>query len=79
MQPAARADSIVGMHDGMLKVRVAAPVESGRANRAVCALIGRELGLRAARVTVVAGMASRRKRVRVEGLDADEVAARLRV
>ena len=63
----------------MLKVRVAAPAESGRANRAVCALIGRELGVRAARVTVVAGTANRRKRVRVEGLDVDEVATKLAV
>jgi uncharacterized protein YggU (UPF0235/DUF167 family) len=68
---------VVGVHDGMLKVRVAAPAESGRANRALCALIGRELGVRPARVTVVAGAANRRKRVKVRGVDAGAVAARL--
>ncbi len=53
----------------MVKVRVAAPAERNRANDAVCHLIADELGVRPTDVDVVTGRTSRRKRVRVHGVD----------
>jgi uncharacterized protein len=69
VQPGAHAAGLAGRHGDMIKVRVAAPAERDRANAAVCHLIAAELGVRPADVAVVTGRTSRRKRLRVHGVD----------
>ena len=76
-QPRARRDEIVGLRDGLLIARVSAPAREGRANRALCRLIARHLGIRPSRVTVVRGERSREKLVRVEGVDRARLEATL--
>ena len=76
-QPGAGRTQVVGRHGDALKVRVAAPPEAGRANDALLAVLAEGLGVSASSVTLAAGGASRRKRVRVAGLAAAEVADRL--
>lgn len=73
--PGAKRDGVAGRLGDRLKVRVAAPPEGGRANRAVCALIARELGVRASAVEVVSGHASAEKTLRVRGVSAEAVRA----
>jgi uncharacterized protein (TIGR00251 family) len=74
--PGASRTEIIGRHGDRLRVRVAAAPERGRANRAVEALLGEFFGTTA---TVVAGSGSRRKQVRLAGLDPAGVAERLRI
>lgn len=75
--PRAARDEIVGWHGGALKVRVAAPPQDGRANRALEELLAAALGLRKGDVSVASGRSSVRKRVAVEGLEHDEILRRL--
>jgi len=75
--PRAASDEIVGWLEGALKVRVQAPPEDGRANRAVEELLAAALRLKKNAVTVERGRASARKRVAIEGLTRDEIVARL--
>jgi uncharacterized protein (TIGR00251 family) len=77
VQPGARRSEVVGPHGDALKVRVAAPAQDGKANRAVLALLADTLGVRPGDVELVAGASNRRKRMRVSGLAADVVRARL--
>jgi uncharacterized protein len=63
--PGASRDEVVGLHGGALRVRVSAPAEAGKANRAAAALVARSLG--GSRGEVVSGMAARRKQVVVSG------------
>jgi uncharacterized protein (TIGR00251 family) len=77
LQPRASREEIVGERAGALVVRVTDPPVDGRANRALCRLIARRLGIARGRVAVVAGAASRDKRVRVEGIEPAEVRRRL--
>lgn len=77
--PRAAQDEIVGWLDGQLKVRVQAPPQDGRANRAVEALLAEALGLKKAAVAVAGGFTSARKRVEIAGLTRDEIVARLTV
>jgi len=63
--PGASADEIVGWIGDVLKVRVSAPPERGRANAAVCALLAKALRVTDSQVTVVAGGASPRKIVEI--------------
>jgi len=78
VQPKARTSGLVGwMADGTLKLRVSAPAEDGRANRAVVELLADVLGVHASAVRVIRGQSSRGKTVEVEGLDRAAIAARI--
>ena len=74
--PGARRDEIVGLLGERLKIRVSAPPEGGKANKAICALLARELGVRKGDVEVVAGAGQAEKTVRVSGVDAATIRAR---
>jgi len=75
--PRARRDEIAGEREGVLIVRVSAPPEDGRANRAVRRLIAERLSLRLADVALIRGERSRQKVVRVDGLSIDDARRRL--
>jgi uncharacterized protein (TIGR00251 family) len=77
VSPGAARSELVGRHGPGWKARVAAPPERGRANRALEEVLAEALGVCRDRVVVVAGHASRRKVVEVEGLEAPEVVRRL--
>lgn len=64
--PGASRSAIVGALGGRLKVRVAAPPEKGRANRAVVELLRKWLGVRD--VEIVAGRGGAEKTASVKGL-----------
>jgi uncharacterized protein (TIGR00251 family) len=78
VQPGAGRSAVVGRHGDSLKVRVAAPPVDGRANAAAIALVAETLGVKESSVELVSGDRSRYKRLRVIGIDADEVESRLR-
>jgi len=73
VQPGAGRSAVVGRHGDALKVRVAAPPTGGRANDAVLGLLAETLGVKPADVELVSGASSRTKRVRVKGVEPDEV------
>ena len=75
--PRAAKDEIVGWLEDALKVRVQAPPEDGRANRALEELLAATLGLKKNAVTVAAGHGSARKRVEIAGLTREEIVRRL--
>jgi uncharacterized protein YggU (UPF0235/DUF167 family) len=80
VQPRAARDALVGTHGSALKLKVRAAPEGGRANAAVEDLIATVLrrgGLRV-RAKVVAGVASRKKRVEIRGATVEEIASVLR-
>jgi uncharacterized protein len=75
--PRASRNEVVGWRDGVLRVRVMAPPQDGRANSAVLALLAEVLGVRAGALTVAAGHASAHKRVAIHGLARAEVERRI--
>lgn len=75
--PRSSRDEIVGWRDGVLRLKVCAPPEGGRANAAVVALLAAALEVRKSAVAIVAGHGAARKRVSVEGLTRVEVERRL--
>jgi uncharacterized protein (TIGR00251 family) len=68
--PRASTSKIVGVIDGRLKVRVAAPPVEGAANRELIRLLARRFKLPQNAVTVVSGLRSKNKLVRLQGADA---------
>lgn len=75
VQPGARRPGVVGRHGDAVKLRVAAPAEAGRANRAVCDLIAAALGARPTDVTIASGASSRHKRLALRSIPPASVSA----
>lgn len=75
VQPRASRTRVVGEHDGLLKLQLAAPPVDGEANAALLEFLAKQLGIPRHQVTLSAGDASRRKRVTVVGVDAVRVEA----
>ena len=69
IQPKASRSRIVGLHDGCLKLSIAAPPVDGKANRAVVQFVADFLGVPARDVVVQTGAHSRRKIVGVSHAD----------
>jgi hypothetical protein len=68
---------VTGVHGGALKIALTAPPVEGKANEALIALLAEALHLPRARVSLVAGVTSRTKTIRITGKSAAEVAAAL--
>jgi uncharacterized protein (TIGR00251 family) len=73
----AREDSIIGWRDDVLRVRVHAAAEQGKANVAVCRLIAKALGLPASSVSIARGATAREKSLIIEGIDDEEACRKL--
>jgi uncharacterized protein (TIGR00251 family) len=73
VQPGAGRTAVVGRHGDALKVKVSSPPQDGRANAACVTLVAETFGVPEAQVELVSGAASRSKRVRVRGVETDEV------
>ena len=63
--PNARRTEVDGLHDGALRVRLAAPPIDGRANEALVAWLAKSLGVPGRDVEVLRGESSRRKQVAI--------------
>ena len=73
VQPKASKSRIVGLHDGCLKIAVAAPPVEGKANKEVVKFLADIFGVPARDVNVKSGAQSRRKLVVVKALDVCEI------
>ncbi len=78
VQPRARKNAIVGVMGDAIKVALTAPPIEGRANEACIAFLAEILNVSRSSITIAAGETSRNKLIRVSGLSAAEVEARLR-
>jgi uncharacterized protein (TIGR00251 family) len=72
-QPGAKKTEVQGEHDGRLKLRLAASPVEGKANEALIQWLSKTLEIRRANIELLAGDLSRLKRVRVQGLTAEQL------
>ncbi len=77
IQPRASKTELAGTHDGVIKIRIAAPPVENAANRALISFIAQHLGIAKNRVRVVSGGTNRRKLLEIDGVTAHLIAARL--
>jgi len=79
VQPGARTTGSVGVHDGCLKLRVAAPPVDNRANDEIVRWLARRLGVPRAQLRIAAGEGARRKSVAIDAsIDGADIARALR-
>jgi uncharacterized protein len=77
VQPNAGRNQIVGLVEGVWKIKIGAPPDKGKANKELIDLLSRILDVRKDRLALVRGQTSHNKVVDITGLTADEVSARL--
>ena len=78
VQPRAKKNAIIGEIGEALKVALTAPPVEGRANVACVAFLAEILKVSRSSITIAAGETSRNKLIRVSGLSATQVEAKLR-
>ena len=78
LHPRARKNAITGTLGDALKISLTAPPVEGHANEACIEFLADLLKLPRSSITIAAGQASRNKLIRISGLSAAEVEARLR-
>jgi uncharacterized protein (TIGR00251 family) len=76
--PRARASSIVGVREGALAVRLAAPPAGGAANDELVVLLAEVLGIARSNIAVVRGQGSPTKLVEARGLQPDDIRSKLK-
>lgn len=77
VQPGAGKNEISGMWLDMLKVKVIAQPEGGKANKACIELLAEELGIPKSRMRIVKGHTSREKNIEIEGISDSELRRKL--
>ncbi|MGD0503213.1 MAG: DUF167 domain-containing protein [Steroidobacteraceae bacterium] len=78
VQPRASKTELAGLHDGLIKIRIAAPAVENAANLALIEFVAKRLGIAKRCVRVASGATSRRKVLEVDGVSAGEIADKLR-
>ena len=78
LHPRAKKNALTGELGEALKISLTAPPVEGKANAACIEFLADLLKLPRSSITIAAGQASRNKLIRVTGLSAAEVEARLR-
>jgi len=66
--PGASRDAIAGMLGDRIKVRISAAPEGGKANKAICRLLAKSLGIKPAQVELVSGQTNPEKLFTVGGV-----------
>lgn len=77
--PGASRDRIVGELGDELKVAVSKPPQDGAANRAVVALLAKQLGISKQQITIVRGQTNPHKEILISGITLELAQDRLRL
>ena len=77
VMPRARVSAFAGVNNDQLRVRLKAPPVDGKANAELLVWLAAEMGVGKRAVELITGLASRVKRVRIRGVTAAQVKARL--
>jgi len=77
-QPGSRSSGIRGVHNGALRVSVTQVAEKGKANKALIAVLGKQLGLRKSQIELISGRTAAQKRFLVREISENELRERIR-
>ncbi len=77
VQPRARRNETAGLYNGALKLKISAPPVDDAANRSVVEYFASLLDLPRSRLSIVSGMKSRDKVLRIEGISLHDLRQRI--
>jgi len=68
--PGSSRTAVCGLFDGMLKIKVSAAPEKGKANECLIEFLAKQLGMKKNAVRMISGWTGRVKRLQVSGISA---------
>ena len=71
--PGSSRTCIAGFLGGMLKVKLAAPAEKGKANKALIELLSDSFGVKKNQISILTGHTNPVKRIQISGITADGI------
>ena len=77
--PGSSQTAIAGTLGAMLKVRVSAAPEKGKANKCLRAFLAEKLGVKKSAVTIISGGTNPVKQLQIAGVNTDDVVAALQI
>lgn len=77
IQPKASKNRIIGIHGNYLKISLAAPPVDGKANAALCKFLAKKICVSKSSVSIIAGLQSRRKIVKICGVSVKEFSKKI--
>lgn len=75
--PGSSKTAFCGLFDGMLKIKVAAPPQKGKANQCLVEFLARQLSVKKNAVRIVSGQTTRIKRLHILGVSAETLSIKL--
>jgi uncharacterized protein (TIGR00251 family) len=75
--PNAKFDRVIGEQGGAIKIKLRAPAIEGKANAALRRFVAEQLKIAQHSIVVERGHKSRDKLIRIDGLSAEDVRARI--
>ena len=75
--PGSSSTRICGLLDGMLKVKVAAPPEKGKANQCLLRFLAKKLEIKKNAVSLISGKTNPVKQVRIIGISPETLLKKL--
>ena len=75
--PGSSRTVFAGVYDGMVRVKIAAAPEKGKANKCLVEYLSKLSGAKKKSITILSGMTSPVKQVRIEGIGREEFLLKL--
>lgn len=71
--PGSSKDAIIGLLGDMLKIKVSAAPEKGKANKSIIALLSKELGIAKKNIEIISGSTTAIKQIQIAGVTQEDV------
>ena len=75
--PGSSRTTVCGLHDGMVKIKISAPPEKGKANQSLTEFLAKTLDIKKNAVSIIAGQSSPAKQIQAMGIDAQTLLNKL--
>ncbi len=75
--PGSSKTAVAGVLGDMLKIKVAAPPEKGKANKCLVEFLAKQLGVKKNQISIIAGQMNPVKTVQVAGISIEELLEKL--
>jgi len=75
--PGSSRTSVCGFLDGMVKIKVSAPPEKGKANQSLVKYLAKKLGVKRKDVHIISGQTNPVKSIEISGISVEMLAAKL--
>lgn len=71
--PRSSRTAIAGLLGGMLKIKVSAPAEKGKANKCLIKFLAKKLNVKSSAISIISGRINSVKQIRVTGISPDDL------